>query len=162
MHDLRAYLRLLEARGELVRVHEPVDPVLESTMLCKQALISGGPALLMEQPVGAGHMLLGNLFGTRARIEAALGGRPLASLRELGQLLAAIREPRCISPTASPAAGRFRSPGSAPIDRDDLDRLLEPFQDLRPRLRNAVGSADAVERLDADEDLARPGGRSDP
>jgi hypothetical protein len=74
----------------------------------------------------------------------------------------AIRAPRCISPTASPAAERFRSPGSAPIDRDDLDRLLEPFQDLRSRLRNAVGSADAVERLDADEDLARPGGRSDP
>ena len=94
MHDLRAFLRLLQERGELVQVREPVDPVLESTTLCKQALIAGGPALLMQQPVGAQHALLGNLFGTRARIEAALGGRPLASLRELGQLLAAIREPR--------------------------------------------------------------------
>ena len=37
---------------------------------------------------------LGNLFGSRERIELGLGGRPLASLRELGKLLAAIKEPR--------------------------------------------------------------------
>ena len=48
----------------------------------------------MEQPIGATHALLGNLFGHRDRIEAALAGRPLASLRELGELLAAIKEPR--------------------------------------------------------------------
>src|SRR5690606_32123810 len=55
---------------------------------------SDGPALLMEQPVGARHAFLGNLFGHRDRIEAALAGRPLTSLRELGELLAAIKEPR--------------------------------------------------------------------
>jgi 4-hydroxy-3-polyprenylbenzoate decarboxylase len=48
----------------------------------------------MENPVGSPHALLGNLFGHRDRIEAALAGRPLASLRELGELLAAIKEPR--------------------------------------------------------------------
>src|SRR3546814_2920266 len=48
----------------------------------------------MEHPVGSDHPLLGNLFGHRNRIEAVLAGRPLASLRELGQLLAAIKEPR--------------------------------------------------------------------
>src|SRR3546814_7931172 len=48
----------------------------------------------MERPVGSTHASLGNLFGHRDRIEAALAGRPLASLRELGELLAAIKEPR--------------------------------------------------------------------
>src|SRR3546814_13545702 len=48
----------------------------------------------MEHPVGSDHPLLGNLFGHRDRIEAVLAGRPLASLRELGELLAAIKEPR--------------------------------------------------------------------
>ena len=92
--DLRSFLATLERRGQLRRVAEPVDPDLESTALCRLALKRGGPALLMENPVGSRHPLLGNLFGHRDRIELALGGRPLASLRELGELLAAVKEPR--------------------------------------------------------------------
>jgi 4-hydroxy-3-polyprenylbenzoate decarboxylase len=93
-HDLRGFLDRLEATGRLRRVAEPVDPELESTAFCLRALKSSGPALLFERPRGSGHALLGNLFGARERIEAALAGRPLASLRELGELLAAIKEPR--------------------------------------------------------------------
>jgi 4-hydroxy-3-polyprenylbenzoate decarboxylase len=93
-HDLRGFLHKLQAGGALLRIAEPVDPELESTALCQRVLQAGGPALLFEQPTGSRHPLLGNLFGHRARIEAALGGRPLASLRELGALLAAIKEPR--------------------------------------------------------------------
>lgn len=93
-HDLRSFLSRLEQSGQLVHVTAAVDPRLESTALCLRALREGGPALLMEQPVGSNHAMLGNLFGSRRRIELALAGRPLASLRELGQLLAAIKEPR--------------------------------------------------------------------
>ena len=93
-HDLRSFLSRLEADGRLARVSAPVDPELESTSLCLRALREGGPALLMEAPTGSPYALLGNLFGHRDRIEAALAGRPLASLRELGELLAAIKEPR--------------------------------------------------------------------
>ena len=93
-HDLRSFLASLEHDGRLARVTAPVDPDLESTSLCLRALREGGPALLMEAPTGSPHALLGNLFGHRDRIEAALAGRPLASLRELGELLAAIKEPR--------------------------------------------------------------------
>jgi 4-hydroxy-3-polyprenylbenzoate decarboxylase len=92
--DLRSFLQRLEQRGQLLRVAEPVDPELESTALCLRTLRAGGPALLCEQAVGSTHALLGNLFGARERIELALAGRPLASLRELGTLLAAIKEPR--------------------------------------------------------------------
>ncbi len=93
-HDLRGFLERLERGGALRRVAEPVDPELESTALCLRTQKAGGPALLFEQPTGSTHPLLGNLFGRRDRIEAALGGRPLASLRELGELLAFVREPR--------------------------------------------------------------------
>ncbi|MFC5526960.1 UbiD family decarboxylase [Rhodanobacter ginsengisoli] len=93
-HDLRSFLSRLEQSGQLVHVASAVDPRLESTALCLRALREGGPALLMEQAVGSNHAMLGNLFGHRRRIELALAGRPLASLRELGQLLAAIKEPR--------------------------------------------------------------------
>src|SRR3546814_18498367 len=93
-HDLRSFIARLERTGGLQRFREAVDPELESTALCLHALRQQGPALLMHQPCGSQHPLLGNLFGHRDRIEAAISGRPLASLRELGALLAAIKEPR--------------------------------------------------------------------
>lgn len=93
-HDLRGFLAHLERERQLLRVATPVDPHLESTALCLRALREGGPALLMEDAVGSPHALLGNLFGHRRRIELAMAGRPLASLGELGRLLAALREPR--------------------------------------------------------------------
>jgi 4-hydroxy-3-polyprenylbenzoate decarboxylase len=93
-HDLRSFLAQLERQHQLARVQAPVDPHLETTALCHRSLREGGPALLMEHPVGSDHAFLGNLFGHRRRIELALAGRPIASLRELGQLLASIKEPR--------------------------------------------------------------------
>jgi 4-hydroxy-3-polyprenylbenzoate decarboxylase len=93
-HDLRTFLYQLQRKGDLQRVAAPVDPVLDATSLCLRAQRAGGPALLMEQPVGATHPLLGNLMGHRRRIEAAMAGRPLASLRELGELLAGLKEPQ--------------------------------------------------------------------
>ena len=92
-HDLRAFLAHLQERGDLRRVSVPVDPELESTSLCLRALQRQGPALLFEKPVGARHALLGNLFGHARRIEAALGPQRAGSLRALGELLAALKEP---------------------------------------------------------------------
>jgi 4-hydroxy-3-polyprenylbenzoate decarboxylase len=93
-HDLRTFLDLLSTSGRLVRIADPVDTDLESTALCLRTLQTGGPALLFERAGASPHALLGNLFGHRARIEGALAGRPLSSLRELGELLAAVKEPR--------------------------------------------------------------------
>ncbi len=92
-HDLRSFLRRLSECGQLLEIDAPIDPVLESTALCLRALREEGPALLMHNPNGSDHSLLGNLFGHRKRIEMALGDRPVASLRELGELLAALKEP---------------------------------------------------------------------
>lgn len=92
-HDLRGFLQHLGACGQLRELGVPVDPELESTALCLRALREQGPALLMPA-TGSAHPLLGNLFGHSRRIELALAGRPLASLRELGELLAAVKEPR--------------------------------------------------------------------
>jgi 4-hydroxy-3-polyprenylbenzoate decarboxylase len=93
-HDLRSFLDRLEATDRLRRVAEPVAPELESTAFCLRTLKAEGPALLFERPGDSAHPLLGNLFGHRSRIEAALAGRPLSSLRELGEMLASLKEPR--------------------------------------------------------------------
>jgi 4-hydroxy-3-polyprenylbenzoate decarboxylase len=93
-HDLRSFLGRLEEIGQLKRVAEPVDTNLESTAFCLRTLRAAGPALLFEHAGTSSHALLGNLFGHRSRIEAALADRRLSSLRELGELLAAVKEPR--------------------------------------------------------------------
>ena len=93
-HDLRAFLSRLESGGQLLRVSAPISCDQESTALSLAALRAGGPALLLAPTEESPHRYLGNLFGRRERIEAVLAGRPMASLRELGELLAALKEPR--------------------------------------------------------------------
>lgn len=92
--DLRSFITLLEAKRQLRRVPAPLSSELETTALSLEALRHGGPALMMENVDDGAHPVIGNLFGHRSRIELALAGRPLASLRELGALLASLKEPR--------------------------------------------------------------------
>jgi 4-hydroxy-3-polyprenylbenzoate decarboxylase len=101
--DLREFIDQLQAAGELRRIRETVDPNLEMTALCDRVLRAGGPALLFESPKGnfrsaSGGTIpvLGNLFGTPERVARAMGADPArwqASLREVGRLLAYLKEP---------------------------------------------------------------------
>ena len=94
--DLREFLAGLEARGELKRVTATVDPCLEMTEICDRVLKAGGPALLFERPKGHAMPVLGNLFGTVRRVALGMGveaADPAVALRELGGVLAALREP---------------------------------------------------------------------
>jgi 4-hydroxy-3-polyprenylbenzoate decarboxylase len=91
--DLRDFLADLERRGELKRVELEVDPRLEVTELCQRALKQGGPALLFERPKGSRIPFLGNLFGTPQRVARAMGCESVEALREVGRLLAFLREP---------------------------------------------------------------------
>ncbi|HTP99850.1 MAG TPA: 3-octaprenyl-4-hydroxybenzoate decarboxylase, partial [Casimicrobiaceae bacterium] len=101
--DLRDFLAQLEASGELRRVAQPVDPRLEMTELCDRVLKAGGPALLFEHPKGdfrapSGDTIpvLGNLFGTPRRVARAMGVTGddwRGALREIGRLLAFLKEP---------------------------------------------------------------------
>ncbi len=91
--DLREFIALLEAEGELKRISTEVDPHLEVTEICDRTLRSGGPALLFENPKGSLVPLLGNLFGNTRRIAMAMGQEDLQGLREVGELLAFLKEP---------------------------------------------------------------------
>src|SRR5690606_34999340 len=93
-HSLRQFVHDLERQGELKRTAVPVDPVLEVTEICQRSLRAGGPALLFERPRGSTVPLLGNLFGSMRRIARALGRESPAGLREVGRMLAFLREPR--------------------------------------------------------------------
>jgi len=94
--DLRDFLAQLEARGELKRVSATVDPRLEMTELCDRVLRRNGPALLFEKPAGHAMPVLGNLFGTVKRVALGMGvdaDDPVPALRDLGELLASLKEP---------------------------------------------------------------------
>ncbi|MBJ56083.1 MAG: 4-hydroxy-3-polyprenylbenzoate decarboxylase [Gammaproteobacteria bacterium] len=91
--DLREFIELLEAEGELKRISVPVDPNLEITEICDRTLRAGGPALLFENPKGSSIPLLGNLFGNTRRIALAMGQQDTEGLRDVGKLMAFLKEP---------------------------------------------------------------------
>ena len=91
--DLRDFIRGLEQRGELKRIAVPVSPVLEMTEICDRTLRKGGPALLFENPSGFATPVLGNLFGTPKRVALGMGAEDVSELREIGKLLAFLKEP---------------------------------------------------------------------
>ena len=91
--DLREFVAQLELRGELKRVPAEVSPRLEMTEICDRVLRAGGPALVFEHPAGHDIPVLGNLFGTVRRVALAMGVEDVAALREVGKLLAYLKEP---------------------------------------------------------------------
>ena len=91
--DLRDFIALLEQRGELKRIQTEVNPYLEMTEICDRTLRAGGPALLFENPKGYDYPLLGNLFGTPERVALGMGEESVTALREVGKLLAFLKEP---------------------------------------------------------------------
>jgi 4-hydroxy-3-polyprenylbenzoate decarboxylase len=91
--DLREFLSQLERRGELKRISVEVSPRLEMTEIADRVLRAGGPALLFERPAGHSLPVLANLFGTVQRVCAAMGVAGLPALRDLGRLLAYLKEP---------------------------------------------------------------------
>src|SRR5690606_6431751 len=101
--SLRDFIEMLEARGELVRVAEPVSTVLEMTEIQTRLLRNGGPAVIFEKPLMPDGSVspipcLVNLFGTVKRVAmgVTLDKKPrttAAELREVGELLAFLKNP---------------------------------------------------------------------
>lgn len=91
--DLRDFLSLLESQGELVRVQREIDPYLEMAEIADRTLRKSGPAILFENPKGYQMPVLCNLFGTPKRVALGMGQEDTRSLRELGKLLAFLKEP---------------------------------------------------------------------
>lgn len=120
--DLREFMSGLESSGELVRVTTPVDPVLEITEICDRTLRAGGPAILFEQPVGSDIPLLGNLFGTPRRVALGMGEESVEALREVGKLLAFLKEP-------DPPKGLKDAWNTLPIFKKVLDMAPKTVRD---------------------------------
>ena len=127
--DLREFVGQLEARGELKRIRAQVSPRLEMTEICDRVLRRGGPALLFERPLGYDMPVLANLFGTVGRVAAAMGAADARALREVGQLLAYLKEPE---------------PPSGLADLWDKFPLFKQVFNMAPKLRASAPCQDLV------------------
>ncbi len=91
--DLRDFIEQLEAIGQLKRIPQEISTELTMTEISDRTLRAKGPALLFENPKGFDMPVLTNLFGTPERVALAMGQPDLTALRELGKLLAMLKEP---------------------------------------------------------------------
>ncbi len=127
--DLREFLDKLESDGELKRIRVQVDPRLEMTEICSRVLHAGGPALVFERPKGHTIPVLANLFGTARRVALGMGADEVAALRDIGKLLAFLKEPE-------PPKGMKDAWRTLPVYKKVLD--MAPKQVRRPRCQQIV------------------------
>jgi 4-hydroxy-3-polyprenylbenzoate decarboxylase len=75
--DLRDFIKVLEEEDELVRIKTPVSRDLEISEIYFRQIRSpgGGKALLFENVEGSNLPVLINAFGSKKRMDLALGRR---------------------------------------------------------------------------------------
>ena len=134
--DLREFIQQLEKEGELMRIRQRVDPYLEITEIADRTLRKQGPALLFEQAGDSEFPLLANLFGTPQRVARAMGKNQVESLREVGKLLAFLKEPE-------PPKGFIDAIKNLPIYRKILD--MSPRVVKNPLCQQIRHTGDAVD-----------------
>jgi 4-hydroxy-3-polyprenylbenzoate decarboxylase len=127
--DLRDFIAQLERHQELVTVAEPLSVRLEMTALADQVLRAGGPALLVTNPAGYKVRALLNLFGTTRRVAWGMGATDLAGLREVGHVLARLKEPE--PPRGLQDAGRLMAMVKALWDMKPERVRSAPCQEVR-------------------------------
>jgi 4-hydroxy-3-polyprenylbenzoate decarboxylase len=132
--DLRDFIQQLEARGELKRIQTEVDPYLEITEICDRTLRAGGPALLFENVKGSRYPLLGNLFGTPTRVAMGMGEESVEALREVGKLLAFLKEP-------DPPKGMKDAWEKLPVFRKVLDMAPKELRNAPCQAQSQEGEA---------------------
>jgi len=134
--DLRDFIDQLERGGDLKRISRRISPNLEITEISDRVLRAGGPALLFENPGESKIPLLSNLFGTEQRVAQALGEDNAAALREVGKLLAFLKEP-------APPKGFREAMKTLPIYKKILD--MSPKSVKNPKCQQIQLHGDDVD-----------------
>ena len=134
--DLRAFIQLLEERGQLRRITAPVDPDLELAAIADRVLASAGPGLVFENVIGSSMPVAVNLLGTVERVVWSMGLEHPQQLEELGERLALLQQPR-------PPKGLGETKQFARVFWDLVK--ARPDLDLLPPCRQQVFEGDAVD-----------------
>ncbi len=135
-NDLREFIDKLEEMGELKRITHEVDPNLEMTEISDRVLRAEGPALLFENPTGYSMPVLTNLFGTPKRVALGMGEDQVSALRDIGKLLAFLKEPE-------PPKGFKSAMKTLPIYRKVLD--MSPKVVKKAACQKSIWEGDQVD-----------------
>ena len=153
-HDLRDFMAQLERTGELKRVGVEVDTRLEMTEICDRVLRAAGPAILFEKPKGHTIPVLANLFGTPKRVALGMGEESVQALREVGKLLAYLKEPE------PPRLLAYLKEPEPPKAEGRLGQAADPQAGHEHGAENGVDRALPGNRLGRARMLIWPGCRS--
>jgi len=134
--DLREFLDHLERQGDLKRITQEIDPNLEMTEISDRVLKADGPALLFENPKGFNTPVLTNLFGSERRVAAAMGCESTNELRDVGKLLAFLKEPE-------PPAGLKDAWDKAPLFKKVLNMATKEIK--KPDCQHTVIEKDDID-----------------
>ena len=126
--DLRDFMAQLERLGELRKLSQPVSARLELTAIGDKLLRAGGPAVLCEHVTGHTIPCLINLFGTPRRVALGMGAESLADLRDVGRMLASLKEPE--PPKGLKEAGKLFHMAKAVWDMKPAVVRSAPCQDV--------------------------------
>ena len=160
-HDLRDWIAQLDRAGELRRIREEVDPILEIAEITDRVsksgregvagYLPGGPALLFERVKGyPGASVLMNQFGSRRRMEMALEATSLDEIAGRIQALMEMKSPEGM--LGKPVASDLRE-GKATmavihaLERCTPEERAKIETILRDRAFNGVTHAQIMEIL---------------
>ncbi|WP_057829975.1 4-hydroxy-3-polyprenylbenzoate decarboxylase [Colwellia sp. TT2012] len=139
--DLRDFISQLEKIGQLKRITQPISTHLAMTEISDRTLKAQGPALLFENAVNEkgepyAMPVLTNLFGTTDRVALAMGQKNFGALRDVGKLLAMLKEPE-------PPKGFRDALGKIPVYKQVLNMPVKVIK--KPLCQQIVLSGDDVD-----------------
>ena len=151
--DLRDFIAQLEKLGQLKRIKQPVSTHLVMTEISDRTLRQGGPALLFENPVDENDVahnipVLTNLFGTPERVALAMGQDNVGALRDVGKLLAMLKEPE-------PPKGFRDALGKIPVYKQVFNMPVKVVK--KPPCQQVVLTDDQVDLTKLPIQLCWPG-----
>jgi len=140
-NDLRDFIAQLEKLGQLKRITQPISTELMMTEISDRTLRAKGPALLFENPINedgepSNIPVLTNLFGTPERVALAMGKSDVNALRDVGILLAALKEPE-------PPKGLRDAMDKIPLYKQVLNMPVKVIK--KPLCQQQVFSGDEVD-----------------
>jgi len=95
MHsNLRSFIEQLKKEREIVEIRAEVDPNLELAEIHRRVIDEGGPALYFSNVRGSRFPVVTNLFGTRRRVEMAMGPKPQEILQKAVSALDRLLPPK--------------------------------------------------------------------
>ncbi|TGE32444.1 UbiD family decarboxylase [Desulfosporosinus sp. Sb-LF] len=77
MHaNLRHFIETLRRENQIVEIDAEIDPYLELAEIHRRVIEEEGPALFFKRVKGSDFPVITNLFGTRRRVDLAIGPKP--------------------------------------------------------------------------------------